>query len=175
MIGVDVHLPVPEHDNLFALLTLLGSRAAVIHVSLHLGDLLVERAEGTDLHPSLTERSLVLLHLAGLHHLAAVWALLAGVELLLVLLQLGARHGLVAHRAQGDVAGAVQRVHHVAGGRDVPPAGEERTSYERAFLSRGENFDVINSTEDTFPWMAEVRPQKHDESQWPLNGGILNE
>ena len=133
MIGVDVHLPVPEHDNLFALLTLLGSRAAVIHVRLHLGDLLVERAEGTDLHPSLTERSLVLLHLAGLHHLAAVWALLAGVELLLVLLQLGARHGLVAHRAQGDVARAVQRVHHVAGGRDVPPAGEERTSYERAF------------------------------------------
>ena len=36
-------------------------------------------------------------------------------------------------------------------------------------MSRDENFDVINSTEDTFPWVAEVRPQKHDESQWPLN------
>ena len=93
----------------------------------------------------------MLLKFARLHLLTTVGALLARVQLLLVLLQFPTRDGFVADRAQSDVARAVQRVHHVARGGDVPTAGEEGTIYEQAFCQeREDSFDVIESG-DTFP------------------------
>ena len=49
-------------------------------------------------------------------------ALLVRVEVLVVFLHLRAWHGLVADRAEEDVAGAMHRVHPVVGHRDVPLA-----------------------------------------------------
>ena len=63
---------------------------------------------------------------AGLHLLPALAALPPRVLGPLVLLQLGARHRLVAVRAERDVAGAVKAVHHEARGWDVAPTGQDR-------------------------------------------------
>ena len=65
---------------------------------------------------------LVVLHLASLDKFATERALHVGVHLPVVLLQLGPGYWLVALGAQGDVAGTVETVHHVALSGDVTPA-----------------------------------------------------
>ena len=133
-------------------------------MGLHFRHLLIEGAIRAALNPLLTQRGLVLLQLARLHLLTAVGALPAGVQLLLVLLELPARHRLVANRAESDVAGAVQRVHHVARGRDVPAAGEEGTIYERAFCQ--ETRILTSSNPGT---LSLVRGPAAEAAEPPLN------
>ena len=70
----------------------------------------------------------MVLHLAGLDLFATERALHVGVELPVVLLQLGPGDWLVALGAQGDVPGTVEAVHHVALPRDVSPARTNQAS-----------------------------------------------
>ena len=64
----------------------------------------------------------MLLQLASLHWFGTERTVNVGVELSVVLLQLCPGYGLVTPRAQGDVAGTVEAVHHVALSRDISPA-----------------------------------------------------
>ena len=65
---------------------------------------------------------LMVLHLAGLDLFATELTVHVGVQLPVVLVQLGPGYWLVALGAQGDVAGTMEAVHHVALPGDVSPA-----------------------------------------------------
>ena len=70
----------------------------------------------------------MLLHLASLHQFATERALLVGVEVPVVLLQLSPGYWLVTLGAEGDIAGTVEAVHHVALTGDVSPARTNQPS-----------------------------------------------